>query len=139
MMKEKKTMKIEKIWLTETAIWIRTEDGREACELFEDYPRLKDASMEQRIDYKADEFGIHWEDLDEDLSFEGFFDKQEPTSLYKLFMAHPELNVSALARRMGISQSLMAQYISGKKNASKARMALIFDTIHTVGEELVAI
>jgi len=132
-------MKIEKIWLTETAIWIRTDDGREACELFADYPRLKDASMEQRIDYKVDEFGIHWEDLDEDLSFEGFFDKQEPTTLYKLFMAHPELNVSALARRMGISQSLMAQYISGKKNASKARMALIFDTIHAVGEELVAV
>ena len=132
-------MKIEKIWLTETAIWIRTDDGREACELFADYPRLKDASMEQRIDYKVDEFGIHWEDLDEDLSFEGFFDKQEPTPLYKLFVAHPELNVSALARRMGISQSLMAQYISGKKNASKARMALIFDTIHAVGEELVAV
>jgi len=139
MMKEERTMKIEKIWLTETAIWIRTDDGREACELFADYPRLKDASMEQRIDYKVDEFGIHWEDLDEDLSFEGFFDKQEPTPLYKLFMAHPELNVSALARRMGISQSLMAQYISGKKNASKARMALIFDTIHAVGEELVAV
>jgi len=139
MMKEERTMKIEKIWLTETAIWIRTDDGREACELFADYPRLKDASMEQRIDYKVDEFGIHWEDLDEDLSFEGFFDKQEPTTLYKLFMAHPELNVSALARRMGISQSLMAQYISGKKNASKARMALIFDTIHAVGEELVAV
>lgn len=139
MMKEERTMKIEKIWLTETAIWIRTDDGREACELFADYPRLKDASMEQRIDYKADEFGIHWEDLDEDLSFEGFFDQQEPTPLYKLFMSHPELNVSALARRMGISQSLMAQYISGKKNASKARMDLIFDTIHAVGEELAAV
>jgi transcriptional regulator with XRE-family HTH domain len=48
-------------------------------------------------------------------------------------------NVSALARRMGISQNLMAQYISGKKNASKARMALILDTIHTVGRELAAV
>lgn len=138
-MKEEKTMKIEKIWLTPTAIWIRTDDGREACELFEDYPRLREASPEQLCDYDYDEFGIHWETLDEDLSFEGFFDKQEPTPLYKLFMSHPELNVSALARRMGISQSLMAQYISGKKNASKARMALIFDTIHAVGQELVAV
>ncbi|MBQ6729571.1 MAG: XRE family transcriptional regulator [Bacteroidales bacterium] len=54
-------------------------------------------------------------------------------------MSHPELNVSALARRMGISQSLMAQYISGKKKASKARMDMIIDTIHTVGQELVAV
>ena len=87
----------------------------------------------------VDAFGIHVEDLDEDLTFDGFFEKQEPTTLYQLFMAHPELNVSALARRMGISQSLMAQYISGKKNASKARMALILDTIHTVGRELAAV
>ena len=132
-------MKIEKIWLTQTAVWIRTEDGREACELFDDYPRLKDASVEQLNDYDYDEFGIHWETLDEDLCFEGFFDKQEPSPLYKLFMSHPELNVSALARRMGISQSLMAQYISGKKKASKARMDMILDTIHAVGQELVAV
>ena len=129
-------MKIEKVWLTDTAVWIRTDDGKEACELFADYPRLRFATMEQLIDFTTDEFGIHWEDLDEDLSFEGFFDKQKPTTLYQLFMAHPELNVSALARRMGISQSLMAQYISGKKNASKDRLALIFDTIHAVGKEL---
>jgi hypothetical protein len=139
MMKEDRAMKIEKIWLTQTAVWIRTEDGREACELFEDYPRLKNASVEQLCNYDYDEFGIHWEALDEDLSFEGFFDKQEPSPLYKLFMSHPELNVSALARRMGISQSLMAQYISGKKKASKARMDMILDTIHAVGQELVAV
>ena len=132
-------MKIEKIWLTENAVWIRMEDGREACELFANYPRLKESSVEQLVNYEYDDFGIHWEDLDEDLSFEGFFDKQEPTPLYKLFMSHPELNVSALARRMGISQSLMAQYISGKKKPSKARTALIFDTIHEVGRELVEV
>ena len=40
---------------------------------------------------------------------------------------------------MGFSQSLMAQYISGKKKASKARTDLIFETIHEVGRELVAV
>lgn len=87
----------------------------------------------------ADEFGLHWEALDEDLSFEGFFNKPEPTMLYKLFMAHPELNVSALARRMGISQSLMAQYISGKKKPSESRLMMIFETIREVGKELMEV
>ncbi len=32
--------KIKKIWLTDDAIWIRTADGREACEKFADDPRL---------------------------------------------------------------------------------------------------
>lgn len=132
-------MKIDKIWLTDDAIWIRTNEGREACEYFSDYPRLRYASQDQRSQFETDEFGIHWEALDEDLSFEGFFDKKEPTQLYRFFMAHPELNVSAIARRMGISQSLMAQYISGKKRASQSRLDLIYDTIRSIGQELIAV
>lgn len=131
--------KIEKLWLTETAVWIRTEDGEEACEYFSDYPRLRYATSEQLQRYEIDEYGIHWNELDEDLSFEGFFNKKSVTELYRLFMAHPELNVSALARRMGITQSLMAQYISGKKKPSESRLALIYKTLHDVGRELMAV
>lgn len=45
----------------------------------------------------------------------------------------------AIARRMGISQSLMAQYISGKKKVSEARKSLIIDTVRKIGQELVAV
>ena len=131
--------KTEKIWLTEDAVWIKTADGREACEKFDDYPRLRYATSEQRANYTADSWCIRWEEIDEDLSFEGFFDKRPTTELYKLFMAHPELNVSAIARRMGISQSLMAQYISGKKKASEARLKRILDTVREIGQELIAV
>ena len=131
--------KIEKIWLTDDAVWVRTASGKEACEKFNDYPRLRFATKEQRANYEADEYGLHWENIDEDLSFEGFFNKRETTQLYKLFMAHPELNVSAIARRLGISQSLMAQYISGKKRASDARVALIFNAVREIGHELIAV
>ena len=62
-------MNVEKIWLTDTAVWIRTDDGREACELFKDYPRLRYATTEMRNRYEADDFGLHWPDIDEDLSF----------------------------------------------------------------------
>ena len=61
---------IAKIWLSDDAVWIRTDDGREACELFADYPRLRYATPEQRKNYIADEYGINWPDIDEDLSFE---------------------------------------------------------------------
>ena len=139
MIKEVIMKKIEKIWLTDDAVWIRTTSGEEACEKFSDYPRLRYATKEQRANYEADEYGLHWEDIDEDLSFEGFFDKRETTQLYKLFMAHPELNISAIARRLGISQSLMAQYVSGKKHASKERVALILNTVREIGQELIAV
>lgn len=132
-------MTIEKIWLTEDAIWIRTADGKEAGERFADYPRLKYASPAQRAHFTWDEHGINWPDLDEDLGFEGFFQTKKRTDLYRLFVEHPELNASAIARRMGISQSLFAQYISGAKRPSKARLNEIYTTIHTIGEELSAI
>ena len=54
-------------------------------------------------------------------------------------MAHPELKASAIARRMGISQSLFAQYISGTKKPSQERLAQIYATLHAIGQELISI
>lgn len=131
-----KQITIERIWLTDDAVWIRTTDGREACEYFADYPRLSNATRAQRENYRTDDFGISWPEMDEDLSFEGFFAVKHQTELYRLFLAHPELNASAIARRMGISQSLFAQYISGIKKPSKARLLEIYNTIRQIGQEL---
>lgn len=131
--------KIAKIWLTDKAIYICQEDGQTAYELFSAYPRLARATREEREAYEADEDGIHWHALDEDLSYDGFFMPKETTSLYDLFMAHPELNASAIARRMGFSQSLFAQYISGAKQPSRQRMSEILATMRAIGAELMAI
>ena len=130
---------VTKIWLTEDAVWIRTSEGKEACEYYVDYPRLRYATPEQRSNYETDEYGIHWPDIDEDLSYEGFFQSKQRTDLYRIFMSHPELNASAVARRLGISQSLFAQYISGFKKPSQKRLEEIYATIRQIGKELIAV
>lgn len=127
---------IDKIWLTSEAVHIRRADGVEAAERFEDYPRLKYATKKQRENFEVNVFGIHWPDIDEDLSFEGFFWKKERSPLYKLFIAHPELNASAIARRLGLAQSLLAQYISGAKRPSAKRVEMITAEIRKIGKEL---
>lgn len=129
-------VEIERIWLTDDAVWIRTKDGREARELFIDFPRLADADKDVLSSFVADEYGISWPGLDEDLSYEGFFDARDVNDLYEFFKSHPELNVSAIARRMGISQSLFAQYISGMKKPSAERFDAILSTIREIGREL---
>ena len=129
-------VQVEKIWITESAIWIRTADGKEACERFSDYPRLKEATPEQLKNYTSDAFGISWPELDEDLSFDGFLEKKNESVLYRLFMDHPELNASAIARKLGISQSLFAQYISGAKKPSEKRMNEILASMRAIGREL---
>ena len=100
---------------------------------------MKNATDEQRNDYELGYFGIHWEEIDEDLSFEGFFRQKNTNTLYELFMAHPEINASAVARRLGMAQSLLAQYISGTKRPSDERMECIKAEIRQIGAELLAI
>ena len=130
--------KVDKVWLTDTAICIRTSDGREASEQFADVQRLNRATAEQRSNYKVTPYGIYWPELDENLSFEVFFSEKQNNVLYDLFIAHPELNASAIARRLGMSQSLFAQYISGTKKPSQERVNLILETIKNIGRELVS-
>ncbi|WP_297073041.1 DUF2442 domain-containing protein [uncultured Duncaniella sp.] len=64
---------ISRVWLTPAEIWIETTDGRKACERFSDYSRFQSSSLKQRENYTLSHFGIHWPEIDEDLSFDGFF------------------------------------------------------------------
>ena len=66
---------VTRVWLDYYAIWIELTDGRKAKEKFSDYSRLASSSPSQRENYNISYFGIHWPDLDEDLSFDGFFKK----------------------------------------------------------------
>ena len=130
-------MKISKIWFANDRIYGLTDDGRELWQSLLYYRRLRNATDEERANYEIDDEGIHWYDLDEDVSFESFeYDDPEPTGISLIFLSHPELNASAVGRRLGISQSLMAQYINGTKKPSKERERLIMDEIILISQEL---
>lgn len=130
-------MILTKIWFNDDRIYGLTDDGREVWQSLLWYRRLRQATDEQRKQYEIDDEGIHWYDLDEDISFESFdYDDREPKGISRTFLLHPELNASAVARRLGISQSLMAQYINGMKKPSRERELLILNEIQTIGREL---
>jgi hypothetical protein len=133
-------MKISKIWFADDRIYGLTDAGRELWQSLLYYRRLRNATDEERANYEIDDEGIHWYDLDEDVSFESFeYDDPEPTGISRIFLSHPELNASAVGRRLGISQSLMAQYINGTKKPSKERERLIMDEIILISQELQSI
>lgn len=64
---------ISKIRITDRAVIVEFKDGTVGEELFSSYPRLKNASDEERKNYTSSYYGLHWPDLDEDLAFEGFY------------------------------------------------------------------
>jgi hypothetical protein len=67
----------KQIIFTEDLIILITEEGKEASMPLSWFPRLMNASEEDRCRYELSPFGVHWPELDADLSFEGF-EKFEP-------------------------------------------------------------
>lgn len=131
---------IKRVWLTDDAINVETKGGKKGKELFAQYSRLRNATKAEIGHYETSEFGIHWPTLDEDLSFNGFFHHKEKLSrIGEFFSKTNEINVSAFARKIGISQPLMADYISGKKTPSEKQRMKILNGIHELGKELQAV
>ena len=56
-----------------------------------------------------------------------------------VFERFPELNVSSIARDLGINPKLMHQYVSGRKKPSYERMRDIERHLHAIGEELLKV
>ena len=63
-----------KIWFENERIFANLNDGRIVGMPLTWFPRLHNATESQRLNYELwnDGSWIHWEDLDEDLSVEGF-------------------------------------------------------------------
>lgn len=132
-------MGIKKLWFTNDRIYVETTEGETLYQSLYFYPRLLRATPEERADCELWEDGIHWESIDEDVSFESFRypeTKELAPGIQYAFLTNPELNVSAVARKMGIRQSLLASYIKGTKTPSEARKAEILNTIHEIGRSL---
>lgn len=66
---------VDKVWVDKTRVYVKTKDGLVASYRFSDWDRLQNASQQQREDFYLSYSGIHWPEIDEDLSFEGMFSK----------------------------------------------------------------
>ena len=132
-------MKITKIWFDADYIYGKDEEGKEYKQSLLWYPKLREASDDERSQYTFGMGGIHWRGLNEDISFESFgYDDAEPSAMQRFFLAHKEINVAEFARLMGLNPTLLRNYINGFKKPSKKREQEIMDFIHKLGKEMVA-
>jgi len=129
-------MEIKKVWFDQEYIYGIDEEGRTLRQSLLWYPRLAMASDKERESYQIGFDGIHWRNLDEDISFESFsYEDAEPTALQKFFLTHKELNIAEFAKLIGINASLLRNYINGFKKPSKERKKEILRCIHKIGSE----
>ena len=64
---------IARVWVDDHAVYAETTDGLRAGYEFAQWSRLRNATATQRQAFELSYGGIHWPDIDEDLSFEGMF------------------------------------------------------------------
>lgn len=64
---------VEAVYFTRDSIVVDLMDGRTISDPLTWYPRLLKASLKQKFHWElcGGEYGIHWPDIDEDLSAEG--------------------------------------------------------------------
>lgn len=62
-----------RVWCDEFNLWVQISDGRQLSVPLTYFPRLLHAKPEEREKYilSGGGTGIHWEELDEDISVEG--------------------------------------------------------------------
>jgi hypothetical protein len=133
---------IQEVWLDSERIFMRSNLGNEYSRPLESFPRLKDASNEERHNFTIRLQGeaLRWESIDEDIHISSFYEKDEPqydNAVGILFGKFPQLNVSEIAKSIGINKSLLSQYIYGIKIPSDKRMKEIKTALNTLGKELI--
>jgi hypothetical protein len=64
-------LRAQAVEFTATELVVTLRDGRRIATPLSWYPRLLSASVAQRSNYEIMPMGIHWPDLDEDLSVTG--------------------------------------------------------------------
>ena len=133
-------MKIKKICFDGDYIYGMDERNNTYRQSLLWYSKLRNASAEERERYTFSTIGIHWRELDEDVSFESFgYEDAEPSKLQRFFLTHKEINVSEFARMIGINAALLRNYINGFKKPSKEREGQILEQIHKIGAEFMEV
>ncbi|MDY6393459.1 MAG: DUF2442 domain-containing protein [Bacteroidales bacterium] len=74
-----KSDNIENVFFTEDSIVIVSKDGEDYRQNLKYYPLLEHATKEERENFYVSSLGLHWRNLDTDISFESFsYDFSKP-------------------------------------------------------------
>lgn len=128
-------MTVTRVWFDNDYIYAEDERGRVMRQSLLWYSNLRAASDEERNNYTIGLSGIHWRNLNEDVSFESFeYPDAEPTVWQRFFLTHKEIDVAEFANRIGLSASLLHKYINGFKVPLKEQEEMIFNEIGRLQE-----
>lgn len=135
---------IKSVWFENGRIYMLSSEDKVYSRPLEAFPLLKDATDAQRTGFEIVLRGkaLRWSGLDEDIHISSFYEEKEPeynNEVARIFKRFPQLNVSEVARNLGINKSLLSKYIYGIKHPSEERIRQIKAALHALGKELAAV
>ncbi len=146
-MEKQSNLKIEKVWFDDENIYILTNDGTKKNHPLRWFDRLWNATTEQREHFEIGSWGdsIHWEELNEDLSLEGFYTynkdeiEKQRNEVSRVFSQFPEINITRFAEQVKINRSLLASYVCNEKKPGIKSRKQIEAALHQLGKDLLAV
>jgi hypothetical protein len=74
---------VKKLWFADDRVFIETDKNGIQSQPLRFFPRLRLANEKQRQKWNESYFGLHWNKIDEDISFESFsWADDDATKLY---------------------------------------------------------
>jgi hypothetical protein len=74
---------VKKVWFESGRIFIETAEGGVLSQSMRFFPRLTRATAAQRAEWTQSHFGLHWDEIDEDISFDSFtWGDNDPLTLF---------------------------------------------------------
>jgi DNA-binding CsgD family transcriptional regulator len=115
--------RVLEVELSDDALSVSLRDGRIITVPLVWYPRLLNATPAQRRNWKiaGGGYGIHWPDLDEDLSTEGLL-RGAPAPKSGSSTSHPRLDLLLTQRQQQVV-SLLTQGLTQKEIATQLRLS----------------
>ncbi|MDR0506962.1 MAG: DUF2442 domain-containing protein [Dysgonamonadaceae bacterium] len=75
---------VKRLWFENGRIFIELPNGEIQSQSLRFFPRLRQATDCQRSEWTESHFGLHWESINEDISFESFtWNDDDPQTLYR--------------------------------------------------------
>jgi len=135
--------RIVDVWFKDGRIYAKLDNGETLSRSLVDFPLLLNATNAERADFRIVHEGeaLRWDIIDEDIHVSSFFepDKCEDNEVAMAFRLFPQLNVKQVAQYIGINYTLLSNYVNGSKKPSAARVALIKQGLHSLGNALMSV
>lgn len=129
--------KIEKVWFAGNRIYVQTADGFEKSRPLEAFPRLMDATDQQRDDFYvwADGESIRWEEIDEDIHVSSFDETNEPdydNDVAKMLDSEGVIDIGAFAELIGMKKFKLDLFRYGIWTPSEESLQKIRNGLHRI-------